>query len=627
MTPTLRRGLVVTLDLFILFFIVVVLVVVDAGGFTTRVAGIRITAETVWRPALWLAVLLLVRVIVDRRTGPFAQPVSDLARLLGFGERVPSIVIPPLPGWREVLLVTVGLTAAVAFVLREQFADFYLVPDFGDPLFSMWRIGWVAHQVVADPRHLFNANIFYPEPGTLTYSDSVVLPALSVAPLLWLGVPIALVYQILFLAAFILSGTATYLLARGLGMTAGASWIAALFFALCQYRLEHYSHLELQISLWMPLALLAGQRLMATGRARYVVLLAAAMAAQWYSSMYYGVFLTVCVGAFLCALAPAWRAGWSRWAAGMAALLLGVALALPLARVYKSTEAARGTRNADVVQWYSARPSDYFAPNSRSRYYGTLVDTESERELFPHFVPLTLAAIGICPPLTGARLAVLVFGVTAFDGSLGFNGHWYRTAYDMFGPLKSMRVPARFAMLVSLALAVFAGVGAGRLAVRFKSPLAGYVVVSVVTAAFLIETRPILRLRPVWNAPPSLYASLGPGSGAVLFEYPLGRDGLVNNFAYEYFSTWHWTPTVNGYSGFSPRSYGDLVDKTLDFPLGDSVPYLRQRGVTHVALHCRFWYDDACEITMKRLAADQRFTLLASTTWYGKPARLYELAR
>ena len=30
--------------------------------------------------------------------------------------------------------------------------------------------------------------------------------------------------------------------------------------------------------------------------------------------------------------------------------------------------------------------------------------------------------------------------------------------------------------------------------------------------------------------------------------------GLENfqNFAYLYFSTWHWTRTVNGYSGFAP---------------------------------------------------------------------------
>ena len=46
-----------------------------------------------------------------------------------------------------------------------------MVPDYGDPLFSAWRIARLAHQLVTDPRHLFDGNIFYPLPLTLTYSD------------------------------------------------------------------------------------------------------------------------------------------------------------------------------------------------------------------------------------------------------------------------------------------------------------------------------------------------------------------------------------------------------------------------------------------------------------------------
>ena len=35
-----------------------------------------------------------------------------------------------------------------------------LVPDLGDPLFPIWRIGWVYRQLLGDPRPLFDANIF-----------------------------------------------------------------------------------------------------------------------------------------------------------------------------------------------------------------------------------------------------------------------------------------------------------------------------------------------------------------------------------------------------------------------------------------------------------------------------------
>ena len=60
------------------------------------------------------------------------------------------------------------------------------VPDVGDPLFSIWRIAWVNHQIVRDPLHLFDANSFYPERFTLTYPDAVVAPALMSAPLFWI---------------------------------------------------------------------------------------------------------------------------------------------------------------------------------------------------------------------------------------------------------------------------------------------------------------------------------------------------------------------------------------------------------------------------------------------------------
>ena len=41
-------------------------------------------------------------------------------------------------------------------------------------------------------------------------------PALTVAPLLWMGVPVAVAYHLLFLSGFVLSGTATHMLVRGL---------------------------------------------------------------------------------------------------------------------------------------------------------------------------------------------------------------------------------------------------------------------------------------------------------------------------------------------------------------------------------------------------------------------------
>ena len=53
--------------------------------------------------------------------------------------------------------------------------------DTGDTVLHEWTLAWVAHQVVRDPLHLFDANIFAPHRTTLAYSEANLLPgALSI---------------------------------------------------------------------------------------------------------------------------------------------------------------------------------------------------------------------------------------------------------------------------------------------------------------------------------------------------------------------------------------------------------------------------------------------------------------
>jgi hypothetical protein len=154
--------------------------------------------------------------------------------------------------------VTLGLTLVTVTVLHRQAADLFAVPDRGDPLFSMWRMAWVRHQLSTNPRHLSDATIFSPLPATLTYSDSMILPALVSAPLAWLHLHPVVAYNLMLLGAFVLSGLAAYWLVRGLGSGALAAWIAAVAFSLAPFRMNHFSHLELQMTMWMPIVVLSG---------------------------------------------------------------------------------------------------------------------------------------------------------------------------------------------------------------------------------------------------------------------------------------------------------------------------------------------------------------------------------
>ena len=90
--------------------------------------------------------------------------------------------VPPRLGLRAWLVVGGALAALTALVTWPQVITLRGVNDFGDPLLNAWAIAWVAHTLPTHPSQIFNANIFYPEPDTLAYSETLIVPAVLVAP-------------------------------------------------------------------------------------------------------------------------------------------------------------------------------------------------------------------------------------------------------------------------------------------------------------------------------------------------------------------------------------------------------------------------------------------------------------
>lgn len=72
----------------------------------------------------------------------------------------------------RIILLFVVLTVIATW---PQAIRFNAVPDNVDSYFSLWRLGWIAHQLVQAPARLFDGNIFHPESNTLAYSDAILL--------------------------------------------------------------------------------------------------------------------------------------------------------------------------------------------------------------------------------------------------------------------------------------------------------------------------------------------------------------------------------------------------------------------------------------------------------------------
>lgn len=234
---------------------------------------------------------------------------------------------------------------------------------------------------------------------------------------------------------------------------------------------------------------------------------------------------------------------------------------------------------------------------------------------------LALACAGIfllCSPRArravalGWRSPVVAFTVIALAAawlSLGpypqAEGRWlsspsaYEWLYAHVPGIDGLRVPARLAFIVAMAMTVLVACGlqvvvraAGR---RGDLVLLGAAVAVIVEGAVLPlpvnlsaadrELAPPARVAP-GSAPSALATYLASlPSDAVLVEFPFGDVSWELQHVYR--STQHWRRLVNGYSGGFPLRYLSLRTY-FDRPLGDrlgATAALRSCGATHVVLH------------------------------------------
>ena len=609
------------LDVATLGVMSVAALVAFTGGVRAEVFGLPISVRSADRLILLATSLVAFRHWKIRHPSLWQRLDRDKTHFFVPAKRTTSRLFAELAS----LFIFYGIMVVV--VTYPQVARLDSVPDRGDPLLSIWRLAWVAHQLPRDPIHLFDANIFYPERLTFTYSDAAIVPALMAAPALWLGAHQLHVYNLLLLTAFMLSGVTMFGLVRSLTGRIEAALVASTIFTLYPYRFEHYPHLELQMTLWMPLLLLAIHRTFEQGRLRDGIWVGVLFALQTLSSLYYGVFFTVYVVPI--ALALSMRSTVLKHATRSLAAALAVATTLiaPVAAPYISNRSFVGERDEAVVLQYSATPRDYLQAHWRSPYHGRwdVGPHNPERDLFPTVSPVALAVAGIWPPLSAARIGYTMALALSVDASRGVHSKLYRTLRSHVPPFRALRVPARFSMLVGLTLAVLAGYGFARLA-PLQAPLR-WVVTAATIAVVLAEVWPRLEFERAWLAPPAIYTSLDGRNDVVLAEFPIPDISHVDDGRTTYFSTFHWHKIVSGISGHYPTSYLQLIATMQYFPGDAALDYLRAHGVTHLAIHGSFYGPDGYQAVIGALDKRTDLTLVAAAPFEHSESRLYQLRR
>ena len=590
------------------------------GGFVLHPAGVRVSLRSEWRIGAWAVGLLLVRRAFFKRPGIHQRLASGLRDVA----RTQKGLAP------AVILLFWGLTFLMTYP-QIRMLDRGVTLEIGDPLLSTWRLAWVAHQLPSDPRHLFDGNIFYPEKNTLAFSDATIVPSLMVAPLLWMGVHQLLAYNLLLLSGFALSGAAMFLLVRSLTQHVGAALVAGFVFAFLPYRFMHYAHLELQMTQWIPLCLWAFHRTLRDGRLRDGLLTGLFLAFQTLSSFYYGIFFATYLIPVGIALLMGARSArfWPAVRALAAGAVLAAVLVVPFTRPYFAARQSVGERPLSEVEKYSAIPQDYLVAHQRNSLFGTDAERTGgqERALFQGIVVPILALAALWPPLSTARMAYCAGLALAFEFSLGTNGMVYPWLREHVLPFRGLRVPARMAILVGLSLAILAGYAVARISRAGGSRLTRGVVVAAIALVIAAEYHSTLVLDEIWRRPPPVYAALAGQPDAVLLELPLTSAEPAREPVYMYFSTFHWHRLVNGYSGFSPRWYPDLLKRMTRFPDEETIEDLRRRGVDYVIVHGAFYAPQDYRGLVDELGKRHELRLEAVTKWELNETRLYRIVK
>jgi hypothetical protein len=163
-------------------------------------------------------------------------------------------------------------------------------------------------------------------------------------------------------------------------------------------------------------------------------------------------------------------------------------------------------------------------------------------------------------PGVGRGVLLVLIGVAGAVLALGVHTPYYRFLLQSFGPpFRAIRVPARAIVLLHLALAILAAVGLSRLAHRRRWIIgAAILVVAIEYRAFPLRLYPV----PAEPAPVYRWLSRVELSGAIL-EWPFASTSEVE---YQFRSTAHWKPLLNGYSGFSPPAYWEMA-KMFEAPI------------------------------------------------------------
>lgn len=486
---------------------------------------------------------------------------------------------------REAAVALFFLALAIAFTWPMVLHLDTTLSDIGDPLLNSFILDWDLHSFV---HHGFEAPILYPGKHALAYSENMLGVALLMLPFAWLAPPA--VHNIAMLAGFALSGYGAFVLARLLTRATTPSLVAGVLYAFVPFKWDHLSHVQIISSEWLPLLLAALIFYRRSPSRIRAALFGAAFLMNGLTNVYWLLFGSVAIAITMMFFAA--FDGWRTYARALIALGIAALILVPVLVPYQLVAHEYGmTRRSGESLASSANLLDWFVASGRSAVWGRLAPESwrhAERAVFPGLlmialpllalftrnageskrrsrmvamiafrgfdVPMMLLAIGAIvyyrsrwrAAIERSRFTIEEWSVALWIfigilGSFGERAFFHSFLFRVVEPFRASRVPARWAMIAYVGLAVFAAIGAARFN-RFAI---------VVLAVAIVDVAPVIAWQSYTPRHVELYRWIAATKPRAIAEVPmLGRFGLEAEYVYA--ETIHGVPNFCGTSGFEP---------------------------------------------------------------------------
>ncbi len=496
-----------------------------------------------------------------------------------------------------VLLVFVILSILMTYPIVLKMWKNYMVAEFQDDLITMWTLAWDIHKIShLSFSHFFDANIFYPYRLTLAFSEHMLFISVMALPIYILLHNMVVVYGILDISAFALSGFTMFLFVKFLTRSYLAGIVAGIIFTFFPYRFFRVSQLQTLMVMWIPLLFLYLHKFYGSFNYRYMVYAAIFYVFTSLSNGYYMLFLLPFIVVFVLFYGINEKSLLSR--KHIFGLLIFVIIDLlfifPVYYPYLELHNLYGVkRSLSEVDWFSASFGSYYSTCS---WYGRIKSLHflGDRPMFIGFLPMGLL-VYLFVKSRGSIvrnkniLFYTIFTLLAVLLSFGpYINHWnklpgvYLLLYKYFPGFYGLREPSRFASLFAFGIAVLVGYAVKRLdkSIRWRKIL--WLIPIIIIFEYASFPLSMVRL-PYDKKDLHVISWLSKQKGNfAIFELPYNINEMT---FYMYYSTYHWKRIVSSFNGFLPPIQQLLGVSSMERKLS----VLRATNVSYIVVY-KMWY-------------------------------------